>query len=141
MIPTTLIGGLLIFAWPFVTSRVGPLVVVTITYGCTTGAFVTLIPSVPARLGGMKDSGRRYVANFYYNSVITCKAKILYFFSYQDWYGDVGYGKNVSVHRFIWLSIHFLYLSHLAQWEGHHLPASYKPNTVDSRASVFILVV
>ena len=68
-------------------------------------------------------------------------AKPKYFFLYQDWYGDDGYGKNVSVHRFIWPSIHFPYLSHLAQWEGHRLPASYKPNTVDSRASVFILVV
>ncbi|KAL4063343.1 major facilitator superfamily domain-containing protein [Scleroderma yunnanense] len=59
LIPTTFIGGLMSFAWPFATSHVVPLVVVTIIYGCATGAFVSLIPSAPARLGGMNDAGRR----------------------------------------------------------------------------------
>ncbi|KIM60262.1 hypothetical protein SCLCIDRAFT_1217038 [Scleroderma citrinum Foug A] len=59
LIPTTLIAGLMTLTWPFVTSHVAPLVVVTIIYGCTTGAFVSLIPSAPARLGGMNDAGRR----------------------------------------------------------------------------------
>ena len=63
LIPTTLIAGLMTLTWPFVTSHVAPLVVVTIIYGCTTGAFVSLIPSAPARLGGMNDAGRRYVHN------------------------------------------------------------------------------
>lgn len=61
LIPATLIGGIMTFIWPFVTSHVGPLVAVTIIYGCTTGAFVSLLPSAPARLGGMNDAGRRYV--------------------------------------------------------------------------------
>jgi len=61
LIPTTVIGGLMSFAWPYVTSQVAPLVVVTIIYGSTTGAFISLLPSTPARLGGMNDAGRRYV--------------------------------------------------------------------------------
>ncbi|KIM54500.1 hypothetical protein SCLCIDRAFT_370864 [Scleroderma citrinum Foug A] len=59
LIPFTLIGGVMSFAWPFVTSHIVPLVIVTIVYGCAIGAFVSLIPSTPARLGGMDDAGRR----------------------------------------------------------------------------------
>ncbi|KAL4063341.1 MFS general substrate transporter [Scleroderma citrinum] len=59
LIPFTLIGGIMSFAWPYVTSHVVPLVIVTVVYGCSIGAFVSLIPSTPARLGGMNDAGRR----------------------------------------------------------------------------------
>ncbi|KAG6332856.1 hypothetical protein ID866_6232 [Astraeus odoratus] len=59
LIPFTLVGAIMSFAWPFATSQVAPLVVVSIIYGCATGAFVSLIPSAPARLGGMSDAGRR----------------------------------------------------------------------------------
>jgi len=61
LIPAVLISSLMSFAWPFVTSQVAPLVVVTIIYGCTTGTFTSLLPSTPARLGGISDAGRRYV--------------------------------------------------------------------------------
>lgn len=59
LIPFTMMGGIMSLVWPYVTSRLTPLVIVTIVYGCATGAFVTLLPSAPARLGGMSDAGRR----------------------------------------------------------------------------------
>ena len=61
LIPAMVISSLMCFAWPFVTSQVAPLVVVTIIYGCTTGMFTSLLLSTPARLGGISDAGRRYV--------------------------------------------------------------------------------
>ena len=77
LIPTTLIGGLMSFAWPYVTSQVAPLVVVTIIYGCMTGTFISLIPSTPARLGGMSDAGRRYVQSI---MIMWLHVKLRYYF-------------------------------------------------------------
>ncbi|KAF9220090.1 MFS general substrate transporter [Gyrodon lividus] len=59
LIPFTFVGGIVTYAWPYATAHVAPLVVVAIIYGCATGAFVSLLPSAPARLGGMDDAGRR----------------------------------------------------------------------------------
>lgn len=59
LIPFTLIGAIASFAWPYANSNIASMVVVSIIYGCATGAFVSLIPSAPARLGGMSDAGRR----------------------------------------------------------------------------------
>ncbi|KAI6101026.1 MFS general substrate transporter [Pisolithus croceorrhizus] len=71
LIPFTLIGAVASFAWPYATSNIPSLVVVSIIYGCATGAFVSLIPSAPARLGGMSDAGRRYGLGFLTSAVIT----------------------------------------------------------------------
>jgi len=60
LIPAILISSLMSFVWPYAASQVVPLVVVTIIYGCTMGTFTSLLPSTPARLGGMSDAGRRY---------------------------------------------------------------------------------
>ncbi|KAI5990673.1 MFS general substrate transporter [Pisolithus albus] len=68
LIPFTLVGAIVSFAWPFATSSIASLVIVSIIYGCATGAFVSLIPSAPARLGGMNDAGRRI------GMAITCMA-------------------------------------------------------------------
>lgn len=68
LIPFTLIGAVVSFAWPFSTSSIASMVVVSVIYGCATGAFVSLIPSAPARLGGMSDAGSRI------GMAITCMA-------------------------------------------------------------------
>ncbi|KDR74727.1 hypothetical protein GALMADRAFT_70210 [Galerina marginata CBS 339.88] len=60
LIPFTLIGGVMTYAWPYATT-IASLVVVSILYGSATGAFVSLLPSAPARLGGMSSAGQRFV--------------------------------------------------------------------------------
>ncbi|KAH7926538.1 MFS general substrate transporter [Leucogyrophana mollusca] len=59
MIPFTLVGALMCYVWPFAAAHVTQLVIVSIIYGCAMGAYVSLIPSAPAKMGGMNDAGRR----------------------------------------------------------------------------------
>ncbi|KAH7883138.1 MFS general substrate transporter [Phlebopus sp. FC_14] len=59
LIPFTFVAGIVTYIWPYTASRVAPLVIISVLYGCAIGAFVSLLPSAPARLGGMEDAGRR----------------------------------------------------------------------------------
>lgn len=141
LIPFTLIGGIMSFVWPFVTSHVAPLVIVTIVYGCAIGAFVSLIPSTPARLGGMDDAGRRYVHN-----IALCSLKVMLKNLIQDWYGNDSHGRNISENLKSWLPLTFSLLwilcsRYLAQREDPPSRVQYVQNLADSKLWVCTVVV
>jgi MCP family monocarboxylic acid transporter-like MFS transporter 10 len=58
IIPTTLVAGVLTYAWPFATST-APLIVVTIFYGFFSGTYVALLSNPIMDFGGEGDVGRR----------------------------------------------------------------------------------
>ncbi|KAF8551015.1 MFS general substrate transporter [Imleria badia] len=59
LIPFTFVAGITSYIWPYVTAHAPGIIVISIIYGCATGAFVSLLPSVPIRLGRMEDAGSR----------------------------------------------------------------------------------
>lgn len=58
MSPATFIIGATTYAWPFARST-APLVIISIIYGFTYGAFVSLLPKPVMNLGDEGDIGRR----------------------------------------------------------------------------------
>jgi len=58
LIPSTVLAGAMTYAWPYATSF-GPLIVIALIYGCSSGAFVSLIASPIAQMGDTHDLGRR----------------------------------------------------------------------------------
>lgn len=57
LIPFTFTAGVTSYTWPYAATNMGWIVVVSITYGWATGAFVSLLPSAPIRMGEMGDAG------------------------------------------------------------------------------------
>ncbi|KDQ19991.1 hypothetical protein BOTBODRAFT_142625 [Botryobasidium botryosum FD-172 SS1] len=58
LIPVTLLAGVMTYIWPYMTNF-GSLVAIALIYGCSSGAFVSLIPSPVAQMGDTHDIGRR----------------------------------------------------------------------------------
>ncbi|KAG8685028.1 hypothetical protein FRC08_013334 [Ceratobasidium sp. 394] len=58
LIPSTLVAGVVTFAWPFARS-LGSLVVVACIYGIACGVFVGMLPAPVTRMGETEDVGRR----------------------------------------------------------------------------------
>ncbi|KAI0761308.1 MFS general substrate transporter [Trametes elegans] len=58
LIPGTLIAGVMTYAWPFATTK-GPLIVVAIIYGISSGVFVALMAQPIVRMGKVTDAGMR----------------------------------------------------------------------------------
>jgi len=56
--PATFIIGVTTYAWPFAHST-APLVIISIIYGLTCGAFVSILPKPVMNIGGEGDVGRR----------------------------------------------------------------------------------
>ena len=59
LIPFTFVAGITTYIWPYVAANARGIIIVSVTYGCATGAFVSLLPSAPIRLGRMEDAGSR----------------------------------------------------------------------------------
>ena len=59
LIPFTFAAGIASYIWPYVAADARSIIVISIIYGCATGAFVSLLPSAPIRLGRMEDAGSR----------------------------------------------------------------------------------
>ncbi|KAH7905994.1 MFS general substrate transporter, partial [Hygrophoropsis aurantiaca] len=59
MIPFTLLAAIMSYIWPLAVGSLTQIVIVAIIYGCAFGAFVSLVPAPPAKMGGMDDAGRR----------------------------------------------------------------------------------
>ena len=58
LIPSTLVAGILTYAWPFAHGA-GSLVVVACIYGIACGVFVGMLHAPVTRMGEMEDVGRR----------------------------------------------------------------------------------
>ncbi|KAF9441746.1 MFS general substrate transporter [Macrolepiota fuliginosa MF-IS2] len=58
LIPFTFFAGILTYAWPFARSA-GPLLVVIVLYGFSSGAFISLLLTTIMNFGGEGDAGRR----------------------------------------------------------------------------------
>ncbi|EIW76329.1 MFS general substrate transporter [Coniophora puteana RWD-64-598 SS2] len=59
LIPFTVVGGVMCFAWPFATHSIAGSVIVALIYGCATGALVSMLPGAPARMGPPETMGGR----------------------------------------------------------------------------------